>query len=162
MVSKKGFGLIEIVVAAAIVSISLFALINASKASFQAIDASLMQKRAEFLSEEGVEALKIMRDSGWTANISSLSSGTTYYPRFDASTNSWSLSTTDPGAIDGIFTRTITLSGVYRRNSDQDNVDVSSSDPKTIDAGTKLITSSVTWEGKEAEIMTYLTNIFQN
>ncbi|MEK7090139.1 MAG: hypothetical protein AAB930_00975 [Patescibacteria group bacterium] len=162
MLKKNGFGLLEIVIAASIVSASLFALVSASHAAFQAVDKSLKQKRAELLAEEGVEAVKILRDSGWAANIDPLTSGTTYYPSFNSQTNTWSLTTTNPGAIDSIFTRTIVFSDVYRRNSDQDIVDISSGDPKTIDSGTLLITSLVTWEGKEAKILTYITNIFQN
>lgn len=162
MWNKKGFGLIEIVVASAIVSISLFALIGASHAAFRAVDKSLMQKRAEFLAEEGVEAVKVLRDSGWSTYIDPLVSGTTYYPLFNSSTNTWSLSTTNPGAIDGIFTRTIVFGDIYRRNSDQDIIDISDPSPKTIDSGTMLVTSRVTWEAKEVKILTYVTNIFQN
>lgn len=160
--NQKGFGLVEIVVASAIVSVSLFALIGASQASFKAVDDSLMRRRAEFLAEEGIEAVKILRDSGWAANIDPLTSGTTYYPSFNSSTNTWALITTNPGAVDGIFTRTITFSDVYRKNSDQDIVDVAAPDPKTLDPGTLLVVSTASWEGKEAEIRTYITNIFQN
>lgn len=162
MRNKNGFGLIEIVVASAIVSISLFALIGASKASFQAVDKSLMQKRAEFLAEEGIEVVKILRDASWSTYIDPLISGTTYYSSFNPSTNTWSLSTVNPGAVDGIFTRTIVASDVYRRNSDSDIVDISSPDPKTVDSGTILVTSRITWESKDVEILTYVTNIFQN
>lgn len=161
-INKKGFGLVEIVVAAAIVSVSLFALIGASHASFKAVDDSLMRRRAEFLAEESIEAVKILRDSGWTAYIDPLLSGTTYYPSFNAATGSWSLITNNPGAIDGIFNRTLIFADVYRKNSDQDIVDISAPDPKTIDPGTLLVISAVSWEGKQAEIRTYITNIFQN
>lgn len=160
--NQKGFGLIEIVVAAAIVSVSLFALIGVSRASFKAVDDSLMRRRAEFLAEEGIEAVKILRDNGWAASIDPLTSGTTYYPSFNSSTNTWSFSTSDPGAIDGIFTRTIVFSDVYRKNSDQDIVDVLAPDPKTFDPGTLLVLSDVAWENKTVEISTYVTNIFQN
>ena len=162
MTKNRGFGLVEIVVAAAIVSVSLFALIGASHASFRAIDDSLMKRRAEFLAEEGIEAIKILRDNGWAANIDPTTSGTTYYPSFNSSTNTWSLTTSNPGAVDGIFTRTIIFSDVYRKNSDQDIVDVSAPDPKTIDPETLLVTSNVSWENKNAEIKTYITDIFNN
>lgn len=157
---NHGFGLIEIIVAASIVSVSLFALIGASRASFKAVDDSLMRRRAEFLAEEGIETVKILRDAGWAAYIDPLVSGTAYYPSFNSSTNTWSLSTTNPGAIDGIFTRTLIFSDVYRKNSDQDIVDISASDPKTLDPGTLLVTSTASWEGKEAEIRTYVADIF--
>lgn len=160
MVKNRGFGLMEIVVAASIVSVSLFALIGASQASFKAVDDSLMRRRAEFLAEEGIEAVKILRDNGWAASIDPLTAGTTYYPSFNSSTNTWSLITANPGAVDGIFTRTIIFSDVYRKNSDQDIVDISAPDPKTLDPGTLLVTSLVSWGGKQVEIKTYIADIF--
>lgn len=154
----RGFGLVEIIIAVAIVSISLFALSNASNLAFTLIDESTRETRASFLLEEGVEAVRILRDSGWSANIAPLTSGTGYYPIF--ATN-WTLASTDPGPIDGIFTRTITLENVLRDGND----DIAPTG--TPDLDTKKVTVSVSWNGprgntKTRSIATYITNLLEN
>lgn len=161
--NREGFGLTEIVVAAGVISVSLFSLITVALYSSRSIDESFFKARAEFLAREGLEVVKIVRDSGWSANIGPLSSGTEYYADFTVSSNSWSLRTTDPGLIDGEFRRTIVFEDVYRRDSDHDIVPASSPDPKTLDTGTKKVTATVSWAtGASISISTYITNLFQN
>ncbi len=165
--SKKkfyGFGLVEVIIAIAIVSISLFALSNAANLAFLFVDESTREGRAAFLLEEGAEAVRTLRDVSWTQKIAPLTSGNTYYPVFNVS---WNLATTDPGAIEGIFTRTAVFEDVYRRNSDDDIVDAGAADPKTLDPGTKKVTIYVLWKksGNKTttrSLSTYITNLFQN
>ena len=163
-VLKRGFGLVEIVVATGVISISLFSLITAAIFAFRSVDQSFFKARAEFLAREGVEAVRVLRDTSWSLHIDPLLSGTAYYIDFASSDNTWSIGTTNPGIIDGIFTRTIVFEDVYRRDSDYDIVPISSSDPKTLDLGTKKVTAQISWLDGDAhmEISTYITNLFQN
>lgn len=161
---KEGFGLLEIIIAVAIVSIAFIGLLSVSQTSLRMITQSSYGQRGIFLLEEGIEAARSLRDLGWSANINTLTANTTYYLVFN---QGWSFQTIDPGAIDGIFTRTVVWDNVYRRNADDDIIPVSAPDPKTLDPDTKKITVTVRWfiSGGTAEtrsISTYLGNIFGN
>lgn len=158
---KSGFGLIEIIIASAVITMVMVGVFSASQLSLRLVRNSAVEGSANFLLEEGIEAVRTIRDAGWSANIAPLISGTTYYPVFNPGV--WTLTAINPGLIDSVFERTAILDDVYRRNSDDDIVDISSPDPKTLDAGTKRITVRVTWAGgKQIEIMAYLTNFLQN
>lgn len=152
--SRTGFGLIEIVVAVAIISISFFALAGVSQIALRVVHKSTEETRANFLLEEGIEIVRLLRDETWTGNIDSLSVSTVYYPVYNTGLNEWQLSTTNPGAIDGIFTRTISFANVYRRDSDDDIVDPASPDPKTVDGGTREVTITVSWGSTEVVSIT--------
>lgn len=161
---KEGFSMVEIIVAGALLTAFVAAILAASHFELKAVDESARLGKAAYILEEGLEAVRIMRDRSWTSNIAVFSSGTTYYPLFSIN---WKLQTTDPGAIDGVFTRTIILEEVYRRNSDDDIVDISSLDPKTVDPNTRKVTATVTWKAADGtsrseSISTYVANIFQN
>ena len=158
-----GFGLIEILVSSAVITVSLVALVVATQLSYKIIAENSKKVRAEFLAEEGVEAARTMRDQSWSSNISARASGTSYYPLFATSTNLWSLNEAGSEPLDGIFTPTITLEDVYRRNSDDAIVSSTSPESKTLDQGTREVISKVLWgDGKEVEIRTYITDLFQN
>ena len=159
---EKGFGLVEILVASGIITVVAVGVLSASQLSLRLVRNSTLEGSASFLSEEGIEAVRIMRDAGWSAKIAPLISSTTYYPIFN--TGAWTLTTTNPGLIDGVFSRTVIFDDAYRRNSDDDIVDISSSDSKTLDAGTRKVTVRVSWDfpAKQVELVTYITNLFQN
>lgn len=158
---QKGFGIIEILVATTVITISLVSLMNVIRVSTSVSSESFRKIKAEFLAEEGIEVVKILRDDSWASNISTLTSGTTYYPVFNIASSTWSLSTSSPGVIDNIYDREIIFSDVYRRDSDDDIIDESSSDAKTLDIGTKKITSRVSWgDLKQLEFVTYIADIF--
>lgn len=137
--------MIEIIIATGVIGITFFALIGVAQIAFRVVRESTEDSRANFLLEEGIEAVRALRDASWDASIAPLISGTVYYPVYDPTQQGWALQTADPGLIDGLFSRTIVFGGVYRRNSDDDIVDVSSPDPKTLDAGTRLITVRLGW-----------------
>ena len=162
--ASNGFGLIEILVASAIISASFISLIAVANSSFRLVSGNVYRVQAEFLAEEGVEVARILRDESWSDNLSGVVDGTTYYPIFNALTSTWSITETDPGPIDDIFSRVLLFGDVYRRDSDDDIVAFSSPDTKTLDAGTKHVTSRVSWNdgAKQVEFVTYITNMFQN
>jgi prepilin-type N-terminal cleavage/methylation domain-containing protein len=163
MKKERGFGLIEIIIASAIISVAISSLAATSGLALRVVSKSALKEKAHFLLEEGVEATRIQRDLSWHSNIAQLATSTAHYATFNAASGAWEFGVTDPGLIDGVFSRTITFDAVYRRDSDDDIVDVSSSDPKTIDYGTRETNVSVAWgSGEQVALTTYITNMFSN
>ncbi len=146
---------IEVLVAASIIAVSILATMAVAQKSVQVSRQALHSTEAAFLLEEGAEAVRIARDSAWS-NISSLTIGTNYYPTFSGGT--WTLSGT--ANMVGIFTRTVVLANVNRDNSTKDIVSSGGSN----DAGTKLVTVTVSWqEGGVAvtkNLQFYIVDIF--
>lgn len=136
---SRGMTLVEVVIAAAIISASVLALLLVHSLYIKTALANTSQVKAIFLAEEGVEDIRFLRDSSWSANIANLSATTT--------------------TIDS-FTRTVTLSDAYRDS----NSDIVASG--TPDSNTKLITSSVSWWNGTAtstkSISAYITNLYAN
>jgi type II secretory pathway pseudopilin PulG len=149
-----GFSLVEILMASAIICLSIFAITASSQKSVVLSNRSLNQVQSSFLLEEGAEAVKIIRDNSWTT-IAGFTSGTTYYPTFSGGT--WTLSTT-PTTI-GFFTRTVVFSDVYR-----DGTDKIASSGGTLDSRTKKVTVTVVWPSSGTtlsnNIIFYITDLF--
>lgn len=154
----KGSSLIEIIVGLAVVATALLFLGNIAQYSLRLVETSTMRLQATFLLSEGVEAVKTMRDLGWTANINTLALNTDRYLEF--STNQWKATTT-PETIDGVFSRKFVIASIQRNSSD----DIVSSGG-TVDPNTKKITVTVSWnQGNRPfseSISTYITNLFNN
>jgi len=154
---SSGFGLLEVVVAATIISISLFSLIIVLKSSLVIVNESTQDVQASFLLEEGLEAVRIIRDSGWDSDFAVIATGTPYYLEFDGAT--WRATSTNI-FIDGVFERSFVVYDVYRDVND----DMASAG--TFDANTKKVTAFVAWSTRSGtstkNISTYLANIFGN
>lgn len=152
---SRGFGLIEIVVGAAVLSLSLLGISAYYQQALNVSQRTGNFVRAGFLMEEGIEVAKFFRDTSWT-NISGFTSGATYYLLWGGST--WATTTTNT-FVDGMFERKLVISNVSRDSND----DIVSSGG-TLDAGTKKATVSVSWNEKGAtttkSVSTYLTNFF--
>ena len=148
---------IEILVAASIIVVSVLAATAVAQKSIFISRQAFHTTQASFLLEEGAEAMRILRDNAW-GNISSLSIGTSYYPKFSGGV--WSLSTTSSDGVLSIFTRSLSVGNVNRDNTTKDII----SSGGTFDPDTKLITVSVSWvEGGVTVtkiLKFYLTNIF--
>ena len=156
--TERGFELVEVVLAAGILSLSLLAIIAIGGRSILVSRKALETYTASTLLEEGAEATRTIRDNGWI-NISGLTSGTTYYPAFDPGTDTWSFSTSPSDGAVGIYTRSMVMSDVSRDVGD----DISSSGAN--DPGTKLFTETVTWSESDEPVMSehlsfYLSDIF--
>ena len=145
--------MVEILVAVSIIAISILAAMAVTEKSVTVSRRALNTLQAAFLLEEGAEAVRILRDNAW-ANISSLSTSTTYYPTFSGT---WALSTT-PSTV-GIFTRMVTIANVNRDGTTQDIAASGTDDPKS-----KLITVTVSWPDGATTISKtlqfYLMDIF--
>ena len=153
--SGAGFGLIEVVVGLSLISITLIGLISTYNLFLEAALKNTKRVQSAYLLEEGLEAIRSIRDESWDTNISSLTIGNSYGFSFNGS--KW---TTTYGAevIDNIFYREVIVSNVLRDAND----DISSSG--TLDSNTKFFTVNVLWlEGGATttkSISTYLTKLF--
>ncbi|MDD3662825.1 MAG: prepilin-type N-terminal cleavage/methylation domain-containing protein [Candidatus Pacebacteria bacterium] len=164
--NKKGFSLIEVIIACTIITVSVLAVMSVASKGIELSNRSLSQAQANTLLEEGAEVVKSIRDAGWS-NISSLSLDTEYYLFFDTTTNTWSFNLQDETPlgsipnypIDSTFNRTVVFSSVLRDG--EDNIVSSLGD---IDDGTKRVTINVSWvfggEIISRELSFYLMDIF--
>lgn len=156
-VKQAGFGLIEIIAGVAIISIFIFGLTAVSRLALRLNEKNVQNIKAGFLLEEGIEAVKILRDGGWTANIAALGVNVPYY--FDFNGSAWKATTTNV-FIDGVFERRFIVADVLRDASD-DIASLGGPDPNT-----KKISISVSWlarAGTTTETLsTYITNLFNN
>lgn len=153
----KGMSIIEVVVAVAVVAIVGFTFASGLSKSLALSQQSLRTNQAAWLLEDGAEAIKSIRDSNWTT-VQNFTSGTYYYAVFDNNTNLWSLTTTDPGLINGIFNRKILFTDVLRDSSD----DIATSG--TTDPETRYVTITASFLVGETtitkELDFYISNIF--
>lgn len=155
--TKRGFGLIEVLVASVIISLTITALYAAAVQATRLITDNTRKTQAAFLLEETMEAVRLLRDESWAANIAPLTAGTDYYLLFTGT--DWQTTTTNT-LVDGVFERKFVLENVNRDS----NQDIAASG--TPDPGTKKVTASVTWTGRTGtvtqSVATYITDIFQN
>lgn len=154
---KKGSGLVEVVVGLAIIFTSIFVLIKTYNYYLKVALSHKGDVQASILLEEGVEVIKILRDSSWDTKIAVLTPGTYYSLAYTGST--WTATTTN-NYIDGVFNRTFVLGEVYRDTNDEISLS------GTSDIGTRKVTvfvSYLTLFGTTTKQMSaYITNLFNN
>lgn len=153
---QRGFGLIEILVGSAILTTALWGISAYYQSSIQVSRTTAQIVQASYLLEEGIEAARFFRDTGW-ANVGAPADGTTYFLTFNGT--SFATSTADTGFVDGVFERTLMFNDVYRDIND----DITSSGG-TLDPNTKKVTVTVGFWDRTATttstLSTYFTNIF--
>lgn len=155
---NRGFGILEIVISVGIISVAIFALLGTTASFLRLARDTTHKVQANNLLNEGLEAVRTIRDGGYTDNISSLGTGELYSLYFNDVSNLWEATTT-VSEIDGIFTRSFQIDDVYRDAQD----DIS---PTGIsDGNTKKVTVFVTWEAISGDLATtsvsgYVTNLF--
>jgi len=156
-----GFGVIEVLIASGIIGATIFSLYYIFVLGTRLSSDAGNKVSGNFLAEEGLEAARFLRDSGWHANISGLTPGTNYYVAFNKINSAWSIAASAPAPIDGVFYRTLTVENVSR---DSDDNIVSSGG--TVDPYTKKINIEVAWQGSGATstilLSTYLADLFEN
>ena len=157
---KKGLSLVEVLVGVSILLLAFLGLITAYNRFIRASFNTVPTIKASYLLEEGAEAMKILRDTGWATKIAPLSTTTTYALSFATSTALWSATTTKL-YTDTIFYRTFTITDLKR----DANSDISTS-TGSYDANVKMINLSVAWKDRSAtttrQFSIYLTNLFKN
>lgn len=154
---NSGFGLLEIIVGISVISISLFGLSSVSEISLRTMNEALNNTKASFLLDEGVEAVKSLRDSSWSLNIAPLTVSNFYY--LSLYNSKWQATSSD-NYIDGVFERKIVFESVNRNIND----DIALSG--TADPDTRKITVYVSWKTRTGtttkQITGYITNLFNN
>lgn len=154
---KNGFGLVEMIIGAAILSVSLLSISRFFQATNRASSLTKSSIQGDYLLEEGVEAVKLLRDAGYENNILKISTTTPHYFLWNGT--NWATTTVDM-FIDGKFERKFTLADVKR----DVNSDIATTG--TYDPDIKLVTVSVSWRDPVGtttrSIQTYITNIFNN
>lgn len=153
--SSKGAGLVEIVVGVGVFALVMAGLTSTYTLVLKAASSNTRLVKANFLLEEGVEAVRSMRDTSWS-DVSSLTPGGDYFLYFDGV--SWE-ATTIPYLVDGTFDQRLTLEEVKRDG------DGKISDTGAVDNGTVKATVSVSWQHKGStstkSISSYFVNLFE-
>lgn len=152
--ARRGSGLVEIVVAGAILSAVSLTFLGTLALLSRFHQKDMLTIKGQLLAEEGLEALRLMKGAGWGA-LSSLPTGTTRYLALGSS--SWSATTT-PEVVDGQFSRSFTLSPVYRGATDDIVSSGGTADPNTLLAE---VTVSWLWRSATSSVTyrTYVTSI---
>lgn len=154
---NQGITLVEVLVASAIILSAVVTLVSVHALYLRAAFTSANAMKAAYLMEEGIEAIRYLRDASWEENIGALSIGIPYGIVF--ANNSWEASTTAMHA-DG-FERKITLRTVYRDAEDDIALVGGILDPDTL-----LVTAQVSWWTGNAtstkSISTYISNLYEN
>lgn len=157
----KGFGMIEVIVAVAIIAIAFTALFDVYSSYLRVQFANARIVKASFLLEEGLEVVRLLRDTSWSSTIGNTTVGTTYYLNWTGS--AWQTTTTSQ-TVDTLYTRTITFSNAYR-----DGADRLVTSGGTLDTNTRGFTVTVTWPTNmttsgttSRQVSSYITNMFTN
>lgn len=160
--SSSGFGLVETVVGVAVLAAVLLGLAQVGQFTLRVVAASNLRLRAAFLAEEGIEVARILRDSGWGANIGPKALCTDYYLSFFNGT--WQITAMPVSLVDGIFDRRVRFEAVAR-NAAQDIIGASCSSSGS-DPDTRKVDVTVQWtnrnQASSMAVSTYLANIFSN
>jgi type II secretory pathway pseudopilin PulG len=153
--------MIEVVVAVSIIGIAFTALFNVYSSYLQVQFANTRIVKASFLIDEGLDIVRLLRDTSWSFNINPLVIGTPYY--FNWTGAAWQTTTT-PQIVDSLYTRSLVFSNVSRDSSDR--IVFSGG---TLDPNTRGYTVSVVWPQNNGnggttskQISSYITNMFSN
>lgn len=137
----RGFSIVELVVAAAIIVSVGTGAVAVWQQYLRLTQTSAQVSQAALLTEEAAEALEIIRDMGWSANITPLALGTPYYLYWNGTTYGTS---TVPIALSGSYAAYVTLGAV---NRDTNNNIIGSggvTDPRTLTATITVVPASST------------------
>lgn len=151
---KKGFSLVEVLVAVTVITVALTAVLSASARGASLARRGLEETQVAFLLEEGAEAVKFARAVSW-GGLAALANGPDYHPSWG--TNGWSLAA---GAeVSGKFTRKIQFAEAYRDSSD----DLAESGAPDPDA--RRVVISINWDTGNAVVTKnlefYVINLFE-
>ena len=157
---NRGVSLIEVIVASGMLSVFLVGASFHYKKALDVSEITTQHIQSSFLLEEGVEAVKSLRDESWSGKIANLKVGTDYYLYWSGT--KWTPTTT-PEMVENMFTRTFTLASTTR----DVNYDI---DPSggTVDDGSRKVTIHVSWKPKSSNTLytesveAYIMNLFNN
>lgn len=154
-IDNRGITIIETLFAAALVATFMGVLSAALILYFQTSITVPKYTAAVFLADEGIEAVRTIRNEGWDSEIEVLNNDVFYHLYF--SDGRWNATTTEQ-AIDETFTRTFVLREVER------DVGGRITETGTVNNDTRLVEVAVEWDGligkSDVEISAYIVNIF--
>lgn len=150
--------MVELIIAISLAAIILVGMTQIVAVAVETTERERRTIEALNLAEEGIEALRVMRDDSWSANIQPLTNGANYY--LVVSGNTWLATDVNPGLLLNRYERTFRFSEVFRDSND--NISISG----TSDPNTKKVTLTVGWRERSATttvvLDTYLTNFLNN
>ena len=154
--NQRAFLFLELLVAVALISTIFVTLFFLQSKLLQIKQDGIMKVRATYYAQEAFEVLHYLRATGgWSAISTPTTGATDHYASF--ASNTWSLDTRKPTALDNLFTRKIQFSKVSRTdNAYGEIVQSGGSD----DDGTRKVTVTVSWDNgaKSVVLDTYLTD----
>ena len=127
---KQGISVVEIIVAAAIIGVSVIGIVAAIQVYLKVVYQNTRETQAILLLDETAEALQYMRDKSFSTYFASSTVGTTYTVYWSGTGYEFSTSTI---TLPYQMTRTVILSQV-KRNSDDQIASSGTIDPKTLKA----------------------------
>lgn len=152
--SSKGLSIVELVVAVAIITIFLSAIVFAFNSFLKLSSNNIKNVKAVYLAEETMEVMKFLKSVDWVLNIAPLNSNQDYFLNFTG--DSWEIVSTE-NMIDE-FERKFVLQDVLR---DAEGKIVESGG--NLDLGTKKLTVYISWQSGIAtttkSVSTYIANI---
>lgn len=137
---KRGMSIVEIIVAAAIIAVSVIGIVGAIQVYLKVVYQNTRETQAVLLLDETAEALQYMRDDGFGTHIESKTLGNTYTIYWDGS--GYELSTSTITLPYGM-TRSVVFSSIKRDGNDQ--IDTTGS----VDENTLKATITIAWPYKE-------------
>ena len=149
----QGSALTEVVLVAAILSVVSLVFLGTFSTLSRFHERDLFTIKGELLAEEGMEAIRFIKDGDWNI-LSGLIAGNQNY--LALSPSSWSV-TTIPEIIDGVFHRSFRVYSVSRDVSD----DIVTSNG-TVDSNTLRISVSVDWNWRGATSTANYQSIMTN
>lgn len=159
--NTSGQSLLEVILAMAIFAAIAGTLITMSVGGFRGLEQGGEQTEAEALAEEGIEAIKSIRDRAWNESIPC----TTCVVSNDGTKWNIVAGASEPNlGTNGKFTRTITFNNVCRDNTSQNIVDCGTCGATCYtDVQTKKATVAVTWttrggQSNTVQKVAYTTN----
>lgn len=158
---NKGSLLIEVLIATAIIATSILASLGVLGTMARLQYRNTARIQASFLADEGIEAVKTLRNASWNTNIKNLTLSSKYYLYWN--NHAWNINASTT-LIDGQFLRYFQLYNVYRDASF--NIVASTTGGATIDTDMRLMSMNIEWIDEAGtsskSIDTYLYNIFAN
>jgi len=144
---------LEVIIAMAIFAFIGSAMVTMALGGLEGLEQGGEYTQAEALAQEGVEAIRAVRDKDWNDLNCSLCA-------VEVIGNQWTISASASQEI-GQYTRIITISDVYRDSGD--NIVAPTTPGATIDTDSKKINSTIEWATrpgftKAIERICYLTN----
>lgn len=155
----SGFSLVEVVLAVAIAVMFFLAIYEMILFANKITANSLRRVEALNFAQEGIEAVRTIRDKSWSVNLAGVVSDTNYY--LAISEGKWTISQIPEPLLNNIFARVIKFYGVNRDVNG--NIVMSGG---TADVKTKKVVSNVSWTEKgqsyTVSLETYITNFLDN